>query len=151
MTRAIAIGTFLRIPLGDGTFGYGRQLGEPYTAFYNYRTHNPSDDLDTIEKQPVLFRHVVLLSELLKRWEQIGARPLVGEVTEPSVFYHQEIGDFRKCTISDSTGNERSATPEECVGLERDGCWNAHGIEERLLDTFEGRPWETPDDRVRLE
>ena len=144
-------GTFLRIPLGDGTFAYGRQLEQPYKAFYNYRTSIPSDDLDTIEKKPVLFRQTVRVLDSDK-WEVIGIRNLEGEVTEPVVRFHQEIGDYRKCTIFDSLGNERLATPEECIGLERQAVWDAHHIEERLLDTFEGRPSEAEiQDRVRLE
>lgn len=143
-------GTFLRIPLSDGTFAYGRQLEDPYTAFYHYRTPDPSTDLDTIEKKPVLFRQVVRLP-LPKNWDRIGIRELEGEVAKPVVQFHQEIGDYRKCTIYDSLGNERAATPEECVGLERGTVWDAHHIEERLLDTFMGRPNETEKYlRVRL-
>jgi hypothetical protein len=144
-------GTFLRIRLADGTFAYGRQLQEPYTAFYNYRTQEPSMDLDTIEKQPVLFIQSVRVLDP-KRWERLGVRDLEGEVAEPVVRFHQEIGNFRKCTIYDSVGNERAATPEECIGLERAAVWEVHGIEKRLLDTFEGRPNETEQHlRVRLE
>jgi hypothetical protein len=132
-------GTFLRIPLADGTFAYGRQLEEIYMAFYNYRTREPSADLDAIEGQPVLFRHMVRNSTI-KTWDPIGNRELRGEVAVPVFFFHQEIGDYRKCTISDNLGNERPATPEECIGLEREAVWDAHHIEERLLDTFEGRP-----------
>jgi Immunity protein 26 len=132
-------GAFLRIPLPDGTFAYGRHLEDPYTAFYDYRTWDPSTDLTTIEKQPVLFRLPVRTSSL-KKWERIGAKELKGQVAEPVVAFHQEIGDFRKCIIFDTIGNERAATPEECIGLERDAVWDAHHIEQRLLDTFEGRP-----------
>lgn len=144
-------GTFLRIPLRDGTFTYGRQLEEPYTAFYNYRTQEPSTDLDAIEKKPVLFRQAVRVLGS-DNWEAIGIRKLEGEVTEPVVRFHQEIGDYRKCTIFDNLGNERAATPEECIGLERSSVWDAHHIEERLLDTFEGRPnKEELHARVRLK
>ncbi len=144
-------GTFLRIPLSDGTFAYGRQLEEPHTAFYNYRTQEPSDDLDTIEKKPVLFRQAVRVLGSDK-WEAIGIRKLEGEVTEPVIAFHQEIGDYRKCTIFDNLGNERVATPEECIGLERASVWDAHHIEQRLLDTFEGRPNQSEiHGRVRLK
>jgi hypothetical protein len=52
----------------------------------------------------------------------------------------QGIGDFRKCTIFDSAGMEMSATPEDCIGLERAAVWDPHHIEKRLLDAFMGRP-----------
>jgi Immunity protein 26 len=144
-------GTFLRISLADGTFAYGRQLEQPYKAFYNYRTSKPSDDLDTIEKKLVLFRQTVRVLDS-DTWEAIGIRKLEGEVAEPVVRFHQESGDYRKCAIFENFGNERLATPEECIGLERQAVWDAHHIEERLLDTFEGRPSAAEiQDRVRLK
>ena len=74
-------------------------------------------------------------------WHQFrGTRPLEGEVARPVVRFMQRLGDYKKCTIFDSSGMERSATPEECVGLERASVWDAWHIEERLLDTFMGRP-----------
>ena len=145
------IGAFLRIPLADGTFGYGRHVEDPYTAFYEYRTSDPSTDLDTIERQALLFTLAVRTSRLT-RWERIGNRELQGEVAEPVVAFHQEIGDHRKCIIFDTAGREREATPEECVGLEQDAVWDAHHVEERLLDYFEGRPNATEQSlRVRLD
>jgi hypothetical protein len=132
-------GTFLRIRLPDGTYGYGRELEGPFTAFYDYRTTTPSDDLDVIADKPVLFSVGVRLQDPT-RWERIGARALEGVVAEPVVGFHQEIGDFGKCIIFDSAGNARTATPEECVGLERDAVWDQDHIEERLLDKFMGRP-----------
>ena len=51
----------------------------------------------------------------------------------------QDIGDYRLCTIFDTAGNERAASPEECVGLERAVVWEPEHVEARLLDTFLGR------------
>ena len=132
-------GMFLTIRLPDGTYGYGRELESPFTALYDYRTTSPSTDLDEIANKPILFSTVVRLSDPT-RWKRIGVRTLEGVVAEPVVAFHQEIGDFRKCVIFDSLGNERAATPEECIGLERDAVWDQEHIEERLLDTFMGRP-----------
>lgn len=128
-------GTFLRISLPDGSFGYARSLESPYFTFYNYRTTSPDSDLDRIASKPVLFRTAVRQS-----WEVIGWRALEEHMAQPVVFFHQDVGDFRDCTIFDSAGNERSAEPQECIGLERDAVWEQHGIESRLLDAFLGRP-----------
>ena len=141
-------GTFVRIGLSDGSFGYGRLLEEPYVAFYDYRTFEPSADLDTIASKPVLFKQAVRL----KNWEHIGSKALEGAVAEPVVSFTQDVADFRRCTIYDTLGNCRAATPEECVGIERASVWETHGIEERLLDTFLGRPNVAEvHDRVRLK
>lgn len=131
-------GTFLRVPLGDGSFGYGRALGDPYMAFYNFRTIKPISDLDEIAKQPVLFKQAVRLFDS-DGWTDLGVMPLEGEVARPVVRFMQSLGNYRKCTIFDSTGMERRVTPEECVGIERASVWDARHIAERLLDTFMGR------------
>jgi Immunity protein 26 len=133
------IGLFLRIPLEDGSFAYARNVAEPYTAFYNYRTREPSDDLDVIEAQPILFATAVRTSTM-KGWAKLGKRPLTGDAAKPVVSFHQDLFDYRKCVIYDTDGMERTATPEECEGLEPSSVWDAHHIESRLLDTFEGRP-----------
>jgi hypothetical protein len=132
-------GTFTRIPLADGTFGYGRVLPNPYIAFYDFRTAEPSSDLDAIESQPVLFTQAVRLFKY-DRWANLGKRKLTGEVARPVVRFMQDLADYRQCTIYDSEGMSRDATPEECIGLERAAVWDPHHIEQRLLDHFEGRP-----------
>ncbi|MFD3993469.1 immunity 26/phosphotriesterase HocA family protein [Streptomyces sp. NPDC058583] len=144
------VGAYVRIPLPDGSYGYGRVLSDAYTGFYDYRTTRPSADLDDIDTRPLLFAQAVRLRDG-DRWEPIGSRPLEGEVACPVVRFTQERADFRKCTIFDSEGAVRPATPEECVGLERAAVWDAHHIERRLLDTFLGLPnQDEREARVRL-
>jgi hypothetical protein len=127
-------GSFLRVRLADGSFGYGRMLEPPpIDAFYEYRTEKPDTDLGQIASKPILFKVGVRHSDL-DSWELIGWR----ELEEP-------------CTIFDSAGNSRSAEPHECIGLERMAVWEQHHVEERLLDTFMGRPNETVEHlKVRL-
>lgn len=132
-------GTFVRIPLADGSFGYGRVLPNPYIAFYDFRTTEPSSELDVIESKPVLFTQAVRLFDY-DRWANLGKRKLEGEVAKPVERFMQDLADFRQCTIYDSGGMSRDATPEECVGLERAAVWDPHHIEQRLLDQFSGRP-----------
>jgi hypothetical protein len=128
-------GTFVRIPLADGSFGYGRFIESSLIAFYSYRTTSPDPDLGRIAANPVLFKIPVRQS-----WEVIGWRELEEHLTQPAVFFMQDVGNFKSCTIADSLGNEREATPEECIGLERVAVWEQHAAEERLLDAFLGRP-----------
>lgn len=138
MTARHQLGVFFRIPLPDGTFAYARSVAEPYIAFYDYRTQGPSDDLATIEAQPILFATAVRTSTT-KGWAKLGKRPLTGEAAKPVVHYHQDTFDHRRCVIYDTDGMERTATPAECEGLEPAAVWDAHHIDERLLDRFEGR------------
>ena len=142
----LEMGTFVRIPLEDGSFGYGRILKRPYMAFYKYQTSEPSSDLDEIARQPVLFNQAVrLFSD--DGWVKLGVRPLEGEVARPVVRFMQDLADYRDCVIFDNAGMERNVTPEECVGIERAAVWDAPHIAERLLDTFMGRPNE---DEIRM-
>jgi hypothetical protein len=144
-------GTFRRIRLSDGSFAYGRALDPPYVAFYEFRSSQPISELDVLENQPILFVQSVRLSGI-RRWEAIGVRPLVGAVAQPFLRYSQDVLDYQQCVIFDSLGNERPATPEECVGIEQSAVWEAQGIEERLLDAFEGRAnAEEVRSRVRLK
>jgi hypothetical protein len=135
-------GTFLMIPLADGSFGYGRVLKPPHEAYYDYRTQTPDSDLERIGSSRVLFK-IIVRHLGRRRWEVIGQEELEEELTRPIVQFRQDIGDFRRCNIFDTLGNERAAEPEECIGLERLAVWEESGVEGRLLDTFMGRPNET--------
>ena len=148
---AFPTGTFLTIRLPDGSFAYGRVLKSPYVAFYDVRSNEPIADLDVLESAPIVFVQAVRLSGV-RRWAALGARPLAGAAAQPFLRYSQDLLDYRHCVIFDSLGNERSATPAECIGIEQSAVWEAHGIEERLLDHFEGRPnAEEIRSRVRLK
>ncbi|WNG61806.1 hypothetical protein F0U59_49165 [Archangium gephyra] len=136
--RKPTTGTFLRIPLADGSFGYVRLLESPYAAFYDYRTTAPDSDLDRIASSPILFR-IAVRHLALEAWEVLGHRALEEPLTEPVVQFMQDRGDFRRCTIFDTAGHERAAEPQECVGLERAAVWERDSVEGRLLDAFQGR------------
>lgn len=137
--KRLEAGTFVRIPLEDGSFGYGRVQSDPYMAFYDFHTTKPISDLDEIASKPILFSQAVRLRDV-SRWESIGLRPLEGEVAKPIVRFMQDLADYRDCTIFDSAGMEKKVLPEECIGIERAAVWDAHQIEKRLLDSFMGRP-----------
>ncbi|OJH42437.1 Imm26 family immunity protein [Cystobacter ferrugineus] len=132
-------GAFVRMTLSDGSIGYGRLLESPYAAFYDYRTTGPDSDLDRIASKPILFR-IAIRHLALDAWEFIGERALDEHLTQPVVQFMQDLGDFRRCTIFDTAGDERDAEPQDCVGLERAAVWEKEGIEERLLDALLKRP-----------
>ena len=132
-------GIFVMLTLPDGSYGYGRLREDMNASFYNFRTEEPTSDLGKIASKPILFT-VGVHKTVLDEWEIIGRQPLEEHMKEPVVWFWQDIGDFRKCRITDSKGGTRAATPEECEGLERWAVWEAKAIEERLLDTIMGRP-----------
>ena len=151
MPRIYRPGSFLRIPLADGTFAYGRVLELPHEAFYEHRTETPGSDLEQIALKPILFKIAVRHKEK-SSWGFIGWQALDEQLKQPVVQFMQDLGDFRRCTSFDSVGNSRSAEPQECAGLERSAVWEERGVEERLLDTSMGRPNPTVERmKVRLK
>ncbi|MFY0578768.1 Imm26 family immunity protein [Cystobacter fuscus] len=83
-------GTFVRLALADGSFGYGRLLEPPHVAFYDHRTTAPDSDLDGIASKPVLFKIAVNLLAL-NAWEPIGWRALEEHLTQPLVQFRQDV------------------------------------------------------------
>lgn len=132
-------GTFLRIALPDGTFGYARMLEWANVAFYRYQTAAPQTDLEVIAAHPVAFT-VAVNATAVSAWDKIGWREIEPALEEPVSFFLQNAVNPRKCTIFDTAGNERTATPAECVGLESAAVWEDAAVKQRLLDTFAGRP-----------
>jgi hypothetical protein len=146
-----APGAFVRLRLADGSFGYGRVRGALHVAFFDLRTANPVSDLAVIGSKPMLFT-VAVRHAAFDSWDDIGTLELDEDLKSPIVQVMQDVGDFRRCMIFDTAGNEREATPEECVGLERSAVWEARNVEGRLLDHFLGRSnldWEST--KVRLQ
>jgi hypothetical protein len=138
------------VPLADGSFGYGRVLELPHDAYYDFRTESPDSDLERIASKPLLFK-IAVRHKKSSTWKAIGWKALDERLTQPVVQFMQDIGDFRRCTIFDTAGNSRDAEPQECTGLERLAVWEEENVEERLLDTFMGRPNEAVEHmKVRL-
>src|SRR5689334_8237589 len=109
-------GTVVRIQLPDGSFAYAIELDNPYSAFYEYRTSQPSSALDTICIKPLLFK-LAVEGNIADYWDVIGWHPVEGEAAAPVVQFMQDIADYRKCTLFDSVGMEKDAVPEECIGI----------------------------------
>lgn len=132
-------GSFVIIPLKDGSYGYGRVREFPAMSFYDLNTKEPLHDLEKIAARPILFS-VLVHKSALKKWKVIGKLPLEANLRRYIRTFSQDVADPRKCTIGDEEGNERTATPSECVGLERSAVWEDNHVEDRLLDAFKGRP-----------
>ena len=135
-------GAVLRVELDDGTHTYARMLSHsPYLAVYDARRSDDAVDVEQIVRSPVLF--VVAVSAAAYRsgrWQRVGwVPPLAAAVAIPK-FFRQDILDPQQCEVVDHLGRERVATPEECVGLERDAVWDAEHIEERVRDHYQNRP-----------
>jgi Domain of unknown function (DUF4259) len=133
-------GVLLRVDLDDRWHSYARMLARsPNFAFYDCRVSTPPVDVLSIVSRPVLFVLAVNERASSGHWLKIGQVPLeMAPVPIPNRFM-QDIGTDA-CQIVDEAFNTRSATPEECVGLERVAVWDPEHVEERLRDHYAGRP-----------
>lgn len=110
MPRIYKPGSFLRVPLADGSFAYGRVLKLPHDSYYDYRTNTPDSDLERIASRPILFDIAVRHMEK-RSWELIGWRELDERLSQPIVQFMQDRANFRDCTIFDTIGNEQESRP----------------------------------------
>jgi hypothetical protein len=113
----------------------------PYLAVYDARRSDDAVDVEQIVGSPVLFVVAVDRDAYRSgRWQRVGwVPPLAAAVAIPE-FFRQDSFDPRQCQVVDHLGRERAATPEECVGLERDAVWAAEHIEERVRDHYQNGP-----------
>lgn len=119
---------------------YGRLLAQPYIAVYDCAATTDVDDMDMITRSPLLFVLAVFDRAIVTgRWKKIGRVSSEGDgVTIPDYFM-QDMFNPKKCRIIDAEGHSRSATVEECEGLERAAVWEAEHVEGRIRDYYLGR------------
>jgi hypothetical protein len=140
-----AEGQVVKIPLGDGSWAYGRVLEEPLVALYDKRYLDADEpSIDEIVSLPVAFKIWVMNYAITKGgWPVIGKLPLSAELREVPAFFKQDVlnGNLSiyHALPEFAPHYERPATYEECLGLEEAAVWEPEHVEERLHDHFEGR------------
>lgn len=137
-------GVLVAIPLPSGGYGFGRIL-DKLMAFYAIK----SDcilEMSEITRHPVIFITAVRAQALkLKRWQVIGYAPLEPEFKKDVKFFRPNLSPGKPFLIYVSKAEPHNAyedyeaNPEECVGMEPMGVWEATGIEERLDEFFSGK------------
>jgi hypothetical protein len=56
-------------------------------------------------------------------------------------FFSQSVTSKSACKIIDpAAGRTFTASPQDCVGLEREAIWDPEHIESRIIDSYAGRP-----------
>ena len=133
------VGDIVRIDLGDGFHTYARVLEEGLFAFYDGRV-NGELPVDRIVDLPILFQ-VGVMDYAVKsgRWAIIGNVPLDESLLNPPPQFMQDILRKDQFRIYEKGGKIRSATKDECVGLERVAGWEPTHVEDRLRDHYAGR------------
>ena len=114
---------------------------------------NEQVSVDDILKNPVLFCCGLYRTIITKgTFEIIGIREFTeNEIKNISPLFTQDIVNIKDCVIWWPTGEERKASPEECVGLERSAVWTEEGLIERIDDHYAGkRNFHVEDQKVIL-
>ena len=131
------VGGIVKIDLGDGTRTYARVLPAASFAFYDARS---TDDLplQTVIERPILFFAAVINRAINSgRWPLVGYLALDDKIRRPPTFIQDPL---RKDSFSIYEGGDiRSATKDQCAGLERMAVWSPEHIEDRLRDHYAGR------------
>lgn len=133
------VGDVVVVPLGDGTYGFGRVLREPLMAFYALRT-TAIPAVQDILLSPVAFIVGVMNYAVTQGiWQIIGNSPLDEKLSEEPLFFKKDLVSGVLSIYRDSTGEEMPATPEQCENLECAAVWEPNHVIDRLKDHFAGQ------------
>ncbi|MEO1081754.1 MAG: hypothetical protein AAFY29_19505 [Pseudomonadota bacterium] len=126
-------GDILEIGLPHGGTSICQMLDQPEIAFFS--PNDPSQ---------VLFRLWVHKSTYCTgRWKKVGKSDIPPELAVDVPRFKQDPLDGSLSIYL--SGEERPATEEECLGLERAAVWEANHVEDRIADHVQGKEnkWET--------
>lgn len=133
-------GAVVRIPFGEGFHTYGRLLVSPFIEVYDLKTQEELDDLGAIVGSPVLFTVFIHKSAITRSdWRIIGKLPYDAATAVLPLQFWQDSSNPSMCKLKDRFDNFYPATIEDCRGLERVACWEAHHVAERIRDHYAGK------------
>lgn len=138
-------GDVVKISLGNGEWGFGRVLGNPLMAFYDYKS-SEIPPLEEIVLKPIAFKTWVMKYAITKgEFPVVGHMTLSPELLERPLFFMQDPLNG-KLSITYDGGERWAATRSEIEGLERAAVSDPEHIVDRLNDHFAGLPdrWAVP-------
>jgi len=135
-------GSIIKVPIEDDWHVYGRLLSRsPFYAFYDSYVQEDQHDMNAIVRRNTLF--IICVYDYVIRkslWPIVGHVPLKhNEETIPPRFIQDGFPPYN-CSILEADGQGRSATIEECRGLERASVWEHEHVISRVTDHYAGRP-----------
>jgi hypothetical protein len=136
--QRIKPGDILQVSIDRVSHTYARILNDASVAFYDCKTSEEFRSIEKIISAPVLFIITVDRGALISgEWPKVGSMPLEDRLKINPPKYIKTIGYKDRFEIYDN-GKIRSATKEECVGLELMASWGREHIEERLQCYYSG-------------
>ena len=142
-------GRVVRIPLGDGMVGWGRQLRNVRVEFYE--RFDAETDAEQVDPREVARCEVAFTVAVMDRafrrnggWTLLDVVPLSEKEESETYRSVKQNPVSGAVTIywekPDGSSGEDIATRAACAGLERSAVWDPEHIEDRLRDHRAGRP-----------
>jgi hypothetical protein len=141
-------GRVVRIPLGDGFVGWGRQLRSVRVEFYD--RFDAEVDAEGVDPREVVGGDVAFTVAVMDRafrrtstWTLLDVVPL-SQQEETEVYRSFKQDPLGALSIywenPDGSWGEDKATRVHCAGLERLAVWDPEHVADRLRDHRAGRP-----------
>lgn len=135
-------GAIVKIPLSEKRLIFGRLLpGRIGIYDFIIKQDELLPAIDDIIKHNI-FLYSMVYDSVIKNgiFEIIGFKELTeDEIKRIPPKFHQDLQNYRNCTIYWFNGGEKKATPEECIGLEPSIIWEAEGLIKRIEDHYLGK------------
>lgn len=138
-------GDIVKIPLLNGRLAFGRLLPGVMSkiSVFDFVVDNENNlpSIETIISNPILFYCAIYKDIIAKGiFEIMGNKLLTAkEVQNIPPTFTQDLVNINDCTLFWDNGNERNATPKECIGLERSSVWDHMSLVQRIEDFYAGR------------
>lgn len=135
-------GSIVKIDLKNGYYNYAQLLENGVAFFDIYTKDSELEDLSILLKKPILFI-VEVYRDVISTglWLKVGKLPIREDLKIlPMQCMQDALNETRFELYNPNTGEVTKATREECEGLERCAVWEAHHVESRLRDHYNGVP-----------
>jgi hypothetical protein len=133
-------GSIVRIDLGNGYYNYAQLLENGVAFFDIYTKEVELSNLDLLSTRPILFILEVYRDVISRgRWLKVGKLPIREDLKVVPMQCIQDALNPKVFRLYNPNTEEMfSATREECEGLEKAAVWDAHHVEDRIRDHYNG-------------
>jgi Immunity protein 26 len=145
------IGSIHKVVLKSGLHSYIRVLDKASIAAYDILTDQDMDMEEIISKKVIFI--IAVYNDVITsgKWQKIGYKPLEENlIVLPMKFVQDGLDKSLFSLYEPNTGEMTPARKEDCIGLERASVWDAHHVEDRISDYFEGKECKWMKDEIEL-
>ncbi|MBN9284151.1 MULTISPECIES: Imm26 family immunity protein [unclassified Flavobacterium] len=140
--QQITKGAILEINIENKYYTYAQILENAGYAFFDYRTEVPLKEFSVLENKKILFIVAVYNDVITQgRWLKVGKLNIREEIRKQPMKFIQDALNPENFELYDpNTGEITPTTKKHIKGLERAAVWEAHHVEDRIRDYYNGVP-----------